>query len=62
MPDKTDRDKILLPINKLLEANDKLMEAIDDSRQYWPYVSKCWIDELSEPTKDLAEHRLKPRV
>lgn len=54
------RDKeILLPLNQLLEANDRLAAAIQGTKQVWPYVSKCWIDQMSEPTKLLADHRLK---
>jgi hypothetical protein len=50
---------ILEPLNTLLEANDRLATALHGTRGHWPYVSKCWIDEMSEPTKLLADHRLK---
>jgi hypothetical protein len=58
VPDSS--NKILMPLNKLLEANDKLAAALNKTEQQWPYVSRCWIDRLSEPTKLLADHRLKP--
>jgi hypothetical protein len=58
VPDSS--NKILIPLNKLLEANDKLAAALNKTEQQWPYVSKCWIDQMSEPTKLLADHRLKP--
>jgi hypothetical protein len=51
---------LLLPLNKLLEANDRLAAALNKTEKQWPYVSKCWIDQMSEPTKLLADHRLKP--
>jgi hypothetical protein len=50
---------VLEPLNKLLEANDRLASAIQGTKQIWPYVSKCWIDGMSEPTKLLSDHRLK---
>lgn len=54
-----DRNKeLLLPLNKLLEANDRLANAINKTENQWPYVTKCWIDQMSEPTKLLAKHRL----
>lgn len=52
--------RILDPLNKLLEANDRLAQAINGTKKIWPYVSRCWIDEMSEPTALLAKHRLKP--
>lgn len=55
---ETDR-QILIPLNRLLEANDKLATAINGTKKIWPYVSKCWIDEMSEPTVELAKHRLR---
>jgi hypothetical protein len=52
-------DKMVLePLNKLLEANDRLHNAIHGTKQIWPYVDKCWIDGMSEPTKLLQDHRL----
>lgn len=55
-----DRNReLLLPLNKLLEANDKLAEALNKTEKQWPYVTHCWIDQMSEPTKLLAKHRLK---
>lgn len=55
-----DRNKeLLLPLNKLLEANDRLANAINATENHWPYVTNCWIDKLSEPTKLLAKYRLK---
>ena len=59
MPAIKDRD-ILVPLNKLLEANDRLAVAINMTRGAWPYVSECWIDQMSEPTVKLRKHRLKP--
>jgi GT2 family glycosyltransferase len=50
---------VLEPLNKLLEANDRLGNAIHGTKQIWPYVDKCWIDRMGEPTKLLADHRLK---
>jgi hypothetical protein len=50
---------VLDPLNTLLEANDRLASAIQGTRQIWPYVSRCWIDSMSEPTQLLADHRLK---
>ena len=59
MPAIKDKD-ILVPLNKLLEANDRLAGAINKTRDTWPYVSECWIDQMSEPTVDLAKRRLRP--
>jgi hypothetical protein len=59
MDNKTLNKKLLLSLNELLEANDRLAAAIDKTKLHWPYVSKCWIDKMSEPTKLLADHRLK---
>jgi hypothetical protein len=55
-----DKD-ILLPLNKLLEANDRLDAAITETRKLWPTATgnRCWIDQMREPTKLLADHRLK---
>lgn len=54
-----DRNKeLLLPLNKLLEANDRLANAINATKQHWPYVTQCWIDQMSEPTPLLAKHSL----
>jgi hypothetical protein len=50
---------VLEPLNKLLEANDRLHSAIHSTREIWPHVSPCWIDGLGEPTKLLQDHRLK---
>jgi hypothetical protein len=51
--------KILITLNKLLEANDRLAQAIEATRNHWPHVEKCWIDQTIEPTKLLEDHRLK---
>jgi hypothetical protein len=59
VPTTNDPKDILTPLNKLLEANDKLAAALNKTQQQWPYVSKCWIDQMSEPTELLAKHRLK---
>jgi hypothetical protein len=49
----------LLPsLNALLEANDKLNQAIDATRQAWKIPEKCWIDRISEPTPLLEKHKL----
>jgi hypothetical protein len=50
---------VLEPLNRLLEANDRLHNAIHGTKQIWPYVDKCWIDGMSDPTKLLSDHRLK---
>ena len=50
--------KIIAPLNKLLEANDRLAAALNATEKQWPYVSRCWIDQMSEPTLLLAKHRL----
>jgi hypothetical protein len=54
-----DSKELLLPLNKLLEANDRLAAALDATKKHWPYVSKCWVDQMSEPTKLLADYRIK---
>lgn len=54
--------QILEPLNDLLAANDRLVQAIQGTRQHWPYVTRCWIDEMSEPSALLAKYRLKPVV
>jgi hypothetical protein len=51
-------ETVLKPLNRLLEANDRLDNAIHGTKQIWPYVSRCWIDGMSEPTKLLQDHRL----
>jgi hypothetical protein len=51
--------EVILPLNKLLEANDRLSNALQGTADFWPYVAQCWIDQLGEPTKLLADHRLK---
>lgn len=55
-----DKDRtILLTLNGLLAANDRLSSAIDKTREQWPYVNRCWIDGINgEPTLLLAEHKL----
>lgn len=59
---QTDRDRnILMPLNALLAANDRLEEAIKRTEKQWPHsANPCWIDQLNEPTVLLAKHRLKP--
>lgn len=59
MQDPIKDKEILQPLNKLLAANERLAIAAEGTRQHWPYVSRCWIDELSEPTVDLRKYRLK---
>jgi hypothetical protein len=49
---------IIVALNKLLEANDRLDNAIDKTRQAWPALNKCWIDQVSEPTPLLEKHRI----
>jgi hypothetical protein len=51
--------KILIPLNELLKANDRLESAIEATRKHWPHVEKCWIDHVIEPTKLLEDHRIK---
>ena len=58
MPAIKDKE-ILVPLNKLLEANDRLAGAINMTRDTWPYVSECWIDQMSEPTVALRKYRLR---
>jgi len=55
----SDIDKLLLSLNALLEANEKLNTAIDNTRKAWRMPEQCWIDQMSEPTKLLADYRLK---
>jgi hypothetical protein len=52
-------DDLIRPLNVLLEANDRLNLAIDKTRKAWGIPDRCWIDQISEPTKLLADHRLK---
>jgi hypothetical protein len=50
---------ILVALNKMLAANDRLDLAIDATRKHWdPHAARCWIDMISEPTKLLADHRI----
>jgi hypothetical protein len=52
----------LLPtLNLLLEANDKLNNAIDATREAWNMPERCWIDQLTEPTPLLNKHKLRRR-
>jgi hypothetical protein len=51
-------NQIIIDLNKLLEANDRLEAALDATEQQWPHVSRCWINQINEPTLLLAEHRL----
>jgi hypothetical protein len=51
--------KILIPLNELLKANDRLESAIEATRKHWSHVQKCWIDHVTEPTKLLEDHRIK---
>jgi hypothetical protein len=50
--------KLLPSLNALLEANDKLLDAIDATREAWDLPEKCWIDQLVEPTLLLEHHKL----
>jgi hypothetical protein len=50
---------LLVSLNKLLEANDRLASALNATEDQWPYVTRCWIDQMSEPTKLLADYRIK---
>jgi hypothetical protein len=50
---------VLLPLNQALEAKDRLANALEVTEKHWPYVTQCWIDQMSEPTLLLAKHRLK---
>jgi hypothetical protein len=60
VPD-TVRD-ILIPLNENLEATDRLANALDATREHWPHVSQCWIDQTLEPTPLLEKHRLRRRA
>jgi hypothetical protein len=51
--------KILIPLNELLKANDRLESAIEATRLHWSHVQQCWIDQMGEPTKLLEDHRIK---
>ena len=52
---------ILLGLNKMLEANDRLHAALDATKINWDRYKEtcCWVDMISEPTKLLADHRLE---
>jgi hypothetical protein len=53
------KDKnFLTSLNKLLAANDRLNNAIVETRKMWPSVTRCWIDQVTEPTKLLEHHKL----
>jgi hypothetical protein len=56
---ETPEGKILVDLNKLLEANDRLDVALDNTMRVWPTTPKCWIDQINEPTLLLEKHRLK---
>lgn len=43
----------------LKKANSKLRRAITNTILSWPYTEKCWIDNLSEPTLVLQEHKVR---
>ena len=47
-------------IDDLKKAKLKLMVAINETVASWPEVTRCWIDQINEPTALLAKHRLKP--
>jgi hypothetical protein len=60
VPDSTLKD-LIIPLNKLLEAKDRLANALAMTEQAWPYAHQCWIDQLNEyqePTKLLNDHRI----
>jgi hypothetical protein len=59
VPETAKDKRIITDLNKLLEANDRLVNAIDATRGHWKHVSQCWIDQTLEPTKLLSDHRLK---
>ncbi len=59
MPGITDKS-LLLPLNKLLEANDRLNAALDKTTEMWKTAAdKCWIDQMNEPTPLLEKHRIR---
>jgi hypothetical protein len=51
--------EILIPLNSLLEANDRLDAALDATVKTWPTTPKCWIDHVNEPTPMLEKHRIR---
>jgi hypothetical protein len=55
----TDKN-LLFPLNKLLEANDRLEAALDNTAEMWKTgPDKCWIDQINEPTPLLEKHRIR---
>jgi len=47
-------------LENLKKAKMQLMVAINGTVASWPHVEFCWIDQINEPTKLLARHRLPP--
>lgn len=45
-----------------LKSKVRLRMAINDTIAMWPYVDRCWVDQISEPTVMLQKHALKPEV
>jgi hypothetical protein len=53
---------LVVPLNRLLAAKDRLANALAMTEQAWPYTHQCWIDQLNdldEPTHLLEKHSLK---
>jgi hypothetical protein len=59
VPEPLGDNQIIIDLNKLLEANDRLNNAIDETREHWKRVPKCWIDRALEPTPLLEKHRVR---
>jgi hypothetical protein len=59
VPEPLGDNQIIVDLNKLLEANDRLDAALDATISQWPFTAKCWVDQINEPTILLEKHRLK---
>jgi hypothetical protein len=59
VPEPLGDNHIIVALNKLLEANDRLEAALNATVSQWPHTPQCWIDQLREPTPLLEKHRLK---
>jgi hypothetical protein len=59
VPEPLGDNQIIVDLNKLLEANDRLEAALNATVRLWPHTPQCWIDQLREPTALLEKHRIK---